>query len=347
MDFSNPHFAEPRWLWLAVLGPLLLLGLQWYAARARVRQMRQLASPQFLDTLLRSVSPLRRRSKHLLLLIAVAGMGLTMARPQWGRLPTTVQTASEDILFLLDCSRSMLANDARPNRLERAKLAILDFLQNHPGGRVGLVVFAGQAFLQCPLTFDHQAFRESLLAADSGTIPVHGTDLGRALSEALHAVENPEDRQVMMLFSDGEDLQETGAEIAKTLSDKGILVYTVGVGSTQGSEIHVLNAQGQPDLVRDESGRAVRTRLNEETLRNIATATDGAYQPLGSLGEGLTKIQLQMETTRKQNTQPDATAGVDRFHFPLTAVTLLLVAESLIGTRRSKRANTGSKLAVS
>ena len=99
----------------------------------------------------------------------------------------------------------MLAEDVRPDRLERAKLAILDFLQTHPGGRVGLVVFAGQAFLQCPLTFDHEAFRESLLAVDANTIPVGGTDLGRALNEAMQAVENPQDNQIMILLSDGEN----------------------------------------------------------------------------------------------------------------------------------------------
>jgi Ca-activated chloride channel family protein len=231
----------------------------------------------------------------------------------------------------------MLAQDVRPNRLERAKLAMLDFLQTHPGGRVGLVVFAGQAFLQCPLTFDHEAFRESLVAVDTGTIPVGGTDFGRALNEAVHAVEHLQDRQVMILLSDGEDLAEAGLQVAAQLAQRQFILHTVGVGSAAGSEIHIMNEQGQPDVVRDEVGRIVRTRLDEETLRRIAALTGGTYQPLGALGEGLVQVQLELQTARRRDTRPSSGAGVDRFHVPLAGVIVLLVVESLIGTRRSKR----------
>jgi Ca-activated chloride channel family protein len=251
-------------------------------------------------------------------------------------LPETVQTASEDIIFLLDSSRSMLAEDVRPDRLERAKLAILDFLQTHPGGRVGLVVFAGQAFLQCPLTFDHEAFRESLLAVDANTIPVGGTDLGRALNEAMQAVENPQDNQIMILLSDGEDLEEAGLSVAEKLAEQGIVLHTVGVGTTGGGDIRFVNEQGQPDLVRDEAGRVVHTRLEEDTLRQIANKTGGTYQQLGPLGEGLVEIQLKLQSARVSDSRPSAGAGVDRFHVPLALVIVLLVTESLIGTRRSK-----------
>lgn len=336
MDFSSPHFAEPNWLWLAVLGPAALLGLQWYAARARVRQMEQLASPRYLQGLLRSVSPARRRLKRVLLILAVTGIGIALARPQWGRLPDSVQTASEDIIFLLDSSRSMLSTDVRPNRLERAKLAIMDFLQTHPGGRVGLVVFAGQAFLQCPLTFDHDALRESLIAVNDSTIPVGGTDLGRALSEAVHAVENRDRRQVMILLSDGEDLRDTGLSVAERLAETNIVLHTVGVGTVIGGEIPIKNALGQPDVVRDEVGRIVRTKLDEDTLRRIAAITGGTYQPLGVLGQGLVQIQLDLETGRSAGHRPATGGGIDRFHVPLALVIVLLVLESLIGTRRSR-----------
>jgi Ca-activated chloride channel family protein len=338
MDFSDPHFADPAWLWLAVLGPIALLGLQWYAGRARLRQIAQLASPRFLAGLLRSVSPARRQLKSLVLILAVAGIGITLARPQWGLLPQTVQTASEDVIFLLDSSRSMLAEDVRPNRLERAKLAMLDFLQTHPGGRVGLVVFAGQAFLQCPLTFDHEAFRESLIAVDASTIPVGGTDLGRALSEAMHAVENPQDQQIMILLSDGEDLAKEGLQIAGQLAEQEIVLHTVGVGTAGGGEIRILNEQGQPDFVRDEAGRMVRTQLQEDTLSRMAVITGGTYQPLGGLGQGLVDIQLALETSRGRDSQPGSGSGMDRFHVPLALVISLLVLESLIGTRRSPAA---------
>jgi Ca-activated chloride channel family protein len=341
MDFTDPQFAEPRWLWLTVLGPLALLALRAWSSRARRRQLAQVASSRFLDGLLATLSVVRRRSKLVLLLLAVVGLGAALARPQWGKLPETVEAASEDVLILLDASRSMLANDLAPNRLESAKLAVLDFLQNHPGGRVGLVVFAGQAFLQCPLTFDHEAFRESLLAVDANTIPVGGTDLGRALREALHAVERRDGRQVLILLSDGEDLEEAGPAVAKELAATNIVLHTVGVGTPDGSPIPVRNEQGVVDFLRDDLGRVVQTRLQEDTLRQMAQATRGTYQPLGALGEGFTEIQLQMASERSRETRPAGRTGIERFQFPLAVATVLLVTESLIGTRRGRREDRG------
>lgn len=337
MDFTDPHFAEPGWLWLAVIGPAGLLVLQWRASRARRRDIRLMASDRFLHTLTRSVSIMRRRLKLLLLLLACIGIGITLARPQWGLQQGSVQTASEDVLLLLDASRSMLAEDVRPNRLERAKLAALDFVQSHPGGRVGLVVFAGQAFLQCPLTYDHEAFRESLLAVDANTIPVGGTDLGRALDEALHAIENPDDQLVMIALSDGEDLRASGLNRIDQLRETNVVLHTVGIGTLAGSEIPVVTDSGQRTALRDQDGLIVRTQLEEETLRQLAEATGGRYQPLGTLGQGLVEIELELQASRVAGEQKAPSLGVDRFHLPLAMVLGLLVAESLMGTRRSRR----------
>src|SRR5437867_5594016 len=178
MTFTHPHFAEPHWLWLAFLGPVALAALQVYSGWARRRQLAQIAAPHFVAELTRSHSPLRRALKNGLLLFAVAGVGLTLARPQWGEQAAPGHMLGHDIVFVLDCSRSMLATDVTPSRLQRAKLAILDFMHRHGRGRLGLVAFAGQAFLQCPLTFDYGAFEETLLAVDDKTIPIPGTDIG-------------------------------------------------------------------------------------------------------------------------------------------------------------------------
>lgn len=334
MDIANPHFAEPAWLWLAVGGPLLLLALQRYAAVQRHKQLASLASPRFIAHLVRSLSPARRRFKNVLLLVAVGTMGLALARPQWGETAMTSQAAAEDVLVLLDCSRSMLATDVRPNRLERAKLAILDFLKGHANSRIGLIVFAGQAFLQCPLTFDHAAFRETLATVDEKSIPVSGTDLGRALDEAFLASENPRGRQLMLMFTDGEDLQDTGIQMAERLAENKVMVMAVGVGTPTGSEIPIVTEKGLPDVVRDDLGRPVRTRLQEETLIKIAQATHGSYRPLGPLGEGLGAIKTDLETRRVEEAGRAKTQGVDRFHLPLALATILLVTESVVGTRR-------------
>src|SRR5256714_11925728 len=151
MNFTHPHFAEPQWLWLAALAPVFVLGLHRYAAWARKKQSALFAAPELLADLMRSHSPLRRAFKNLLLVLAIGGTGLALARPQWGETAEISRALGEDILFMLDCSRSMLAKDVQPSRLARAKYAILDFVQRHGHGRVGLVAFSGQAFLQCPL----------------------------------------------------------------------------------------------------------------------------------------------------------------------------------------------------
>jgi len=336
-DFAHPHFAEPQWLWLAVALPAMVLVLQRLAARARRRDLAALASPGLIGGLTRSHSPARRAVKHTLLALAAAGIGLALARPQWGVQELAARELGEDIVFALDCSRSMLATDVLPNRLERAKLAIRDFTRRHGGGRVGLVAFAGQAFLQCPLTFDYDAFEEALHAVDDKTIPVPGTDLGRAVDEAFRAMEKFDRRKVVMLLTDGEDLEKSGVRMAETLARSNVVVFAVGVGTTTGAEIQVKNEQGRPDLVRDPKGEPVHSRLDETTLRDIAEATRGAYHPLGALGEGMARIRLALEGRDPSAARATVQKlGVDRFHFPVAAVLAMLVAESLLGTRRWK-----------
>jgi Ca-activated chloride channel homolog len=338
MNLSNPHFAEPQWLWLAVLGPLLLVALQRYSAWARGRQLARLAAPEFIADLTRSHSPARRTLKNVLLLLAVAGVGLALARPQWGEQAEISHLYGQDTLFILDCSHSMLAADVAPNRLQRAKLAILDYVQRRWHGRVGLVAFAGQAFLQCPLTFDYAAFQDSLMAVDDKAIPVPGTDIGRALDEAYSAMDKKQRPKLCVLLTDGEDLEKGGVRVAEALAKKGLVVFTIGVGTPTGAEIPIPNEQGKMELVRDRNGEVVRSRLDEATLTAIAKATHGAYYPLGPLGEGLAKVRLALEDIdATAGGTPTRKLGVDRFHWPVAGVLALLVVESLIGTRRRVR----------
>jgi Ca-activated chloride channel family protein len=337
VNIAHPHFAEPRWLWLALCGPLLLLLLQRYSAAMRKRHLAQIAAPGFLDRLTQSHSNFRRLLKNILLLLAVLGIGIALARPQWGEQAESSHFLGQDIVFLLDCSRSMLATDVSPSRLQRAKLAIMDFVQRQRHGRVGLVAFAGQAFLQCPLTFDYGAFQDSLRDIDTRTIPLPGTDVGRALDEGYRALDKNERQKLLVLLTDGEDLEKGGVRTAEELAKNGVVVFTIGIGTPAGSEIQILTEQGKPELVRDSKGEVVRSRLDEPTLKAIAQATHGAYYPLGSIGEGLAKVRLDLENlgNRPSSGLAARKMGVDRFHIPVAIVLGLLVIESLIGTRRA------------
>jgi Ca-activated chloride channel homolog len=239
------------------------------------------------------------------------------------------------VVCVVDCSRSMLAADVAPSRLDRAKSAALEFVRRGGSGRVGLVAFAGQAFLQCPLTFDHGAFEDALRALDERAIPVPGTDVGRALNEAFLAMEKTSRRKVVVLITDGEDLEKSGLRAAEALAKEGIVVFSIGVGTAAGAEIRMLNAQGQVDAVRDSHGEAVRSHLDEATLRDIAKATGGQYFPLGQLGEGLAKVRLALlNSDIGSGAGVSRKLGVDRYEFPIAILLVLLVAESLVGTRR-------------
>ena len=335
MNLANPHFAEPVWLWLALLAPAALFILQRYSARARRRNLAQIASADFVADLTKSHSPWRRGIKEILLVVAWAGIGLALARPQWGEQAQISRFLGQDVVFLVDCSRSMLATDVTPDRLQRSKLAILDFVQRRAQGRVGLVAFAGQGFLQCPLTFDYNAFQDALTALDDRTIPVLGTDVGRALDEGYRAMDKSERQKVLVLLTDGEDLEKGGIKTAETLAKQGVVVFTIGVGTPAGAELHFINDQGRPDVVHDRDGSVVRSHLDEATLRSIALATKGAYYPLGPIGEGLAKVRLDLDSLSFSSGGGSARKlGVDRFHLPVAIVLGLLVFESLIGTRR-------------
>ena len=341
MTFTDFHFAEPRWLWLAAVAPILLALLHRHATKARRAQLAKMASPHFVEQLTASHSPARRAVKNILLLLVFIFAGLALARPQWGSVENANAFVGEDVVFVLDCSLSMTTSDVLPDRMQRAKFAMLDFVRKQSHGRVGLVAFAGSAFLQCPLTFDAGAFDETLMSLDEKTIPVPGTDIGRALNEASRAMDKKARRKMVVLVTDGEDLEKSGIAAAKRLATNGVVVFTVGVGTPTGKEIQTLNAAGQMELLRDAKGGIVRSQLDEKTLREIAQVTGGSYFPLGRLGDGLMQVRSAMHTFDATGGLKASTKrGVDRFYFPLAALVLLLAVEPLIGTRRKIKAET-------
>ena len=336
MNFANPHFAEPRWLWLAVLAPLVLVALQRYSAWARRRQLAQLAAPEFLKELIALYSPARRAIKNALLVLAAAGVGVALARPQWGEQAEMSHLFGQDTLFILDCSRSMLASDVAPSRLQRAKLAILDYVQRYGHGRVGLVAFAGQAFLQCPLTFDYGAFQDALMAVDDRTIPVPGTDIGRALDEASQRGQEASARR-FLCCSPTARTSNRAASARRSAGQGGRGGVHRGCRHTGRRGDPFPERARQTGLVRDSRGEVVRSRLDEATLRAIAQATHGAYIPLVRWGGPGQSSACAGVAGHRPGSAPARKLGVDRFHWPVAGVLVLLVAESLIGTRRRLR----------
>ena len=304
------------------------------AARRRQQALSDLIAAQLLPTVVPDVDPRRRRVRAWLVLGAVLGLALALGGPQWGFRWQEVRREGIDLIIAIDTSRSMLATDLKPNRLARAKLAVRDLVARLQGDRVALVAFAGTAFLQCPLTLDYGAFIESLASVDVGLIPKGGTALAPAIETAIGAFEGSEGKhQAVILITDGEDHEGGVEEAAKKASERGIRVFTVGIGTADG-ELIPLEAGG---YVKDKSGKVVKSRLGESALQQIATTTNGVYLAARSGGLDLAALQREhIDTLEKRELSSTLERRFEnRFQLPLALALLLLAIEPLIGDRRS------------
>ena len=330
-------FAHPGWL---VVGLAACLGALWtwrgYDARQR-KALEAFISPHLGAELTRSISVSRRRLKRGLFIAAVAFLFAALAEPQAGFHWEQVKRRGNDIIFAVDTSRSMLTPDVKPNRLVRAKLAIDDFVNRLDGDAVGLVAFAGSAFLQCPLTLDYGAFHESLAALDTHIIPRGGTDISSAIRAAQSALRNRAGSdKVLILVTDGEDLEGDALDTAKAaFQQDGLKIYTVGVGSANGDLIPLPADQGG-GFLKDNEGRFVRSRLDEPALKALAQATGGSYAPLGAQNQGLEVIYAQALAPLAKHDLESRTEKVyiERYQWPLALCLACLLSSLLVGTRR-------------
>ncbi len=331
MDFADFHFAT-TWLALAApaAGAVLFAGLRWTELRRR-RGLATFAAERLLARLTAGYSAARRLTKDLALALSAALLLAALAGPRWGRETTEAKAAAEDVVFVLDVSKSMLVADMRPNRLARAKASIGNFIRRKGTGSVGLVAFSGSGFLQCPLTRDYDAFFRTLEETDTASIQVPGTDLGRALIEAELAFAPNRNRKLVIILTDGEDLEAGGVDTAKKLARQGLVVHTVGVGTPAGGTITVINDVGAADTLKS-GGTEVLSRLDEDTLTKVAEATNGRYVRLGQAGEGMEALRLAIQAGT--DATGSARRGVPREEWFLALALLLLVAESLLSTRR-------------
>ena len=331
MDFADFHFAT-TWLALAApaAGAALFAGLRWTEHRRR-RGLATFAAERLLARLTAGYSASRRLTKDLALALSAALLLAALAGPRWGRETTEAKAAAEDVVFVLDVSKSMLVADMRPNRLARAKASIGNFIRRKGTGSVGLVAFSGSGFLQCPLTRDYDAFFRTLEETDTASIQVPGTDLGRALTEAELAFAPNRNRKLVIILTDGEDLEAGGIDTAKKLARQGLVVHTVGVGTPAGGTITVINDVGAADTLKS-GGTEVLSRLDEDTLSKVAEATNGRYVRLGQAGEGMEALRLAIQAGT--DATGSARRGVPREEWFLALALLLLVAESLLSTRR-------------
>jgi Ca-activated chloride channel family protein len=341
------RFAEPHWLLAGLVAVTVLVVLLVRSERLRSRALALLEGARLRSGA--TTSGLRRWLRVAVCTLAVAMGFVALARPQRGTHWETVERKGTDLMLVVDTSKSMDADDVKPTRLERSKLAIRDLVDRFPGDRIGLVAFAGDAFVQSPMTLDHDALLESLDALDTSVIARGGTNIGRGIDVATEALATePGHQKIMVLLTDGEDLEGQGLEEAKRAAAAGVTVDTVGVGTLAGELVPAKNARGATiGVTRDEAGNPVRSRLDEAGLQAISAAAHGAYRPLGPDGRGLDRLY---DESLAGLTQVDASSRTRRvysewFEVPLALALFGIVFDALLG-RRWRRTRSISKRAL-
>lgn len=337
-------FANPYLLWLLALGVPAFGALVIWNRRQQGRALAALMSPRLRDLLVQGGNPKIRITQDILHVFILALLLLAAAGPRWGFAWEESSRKGLDILVALDTSRSMLATDIQPDRLSRAKLAAQDLLRLSPTDRLGLIAFAGGAFLQCPLTLDAGAFHQSLETLDTSIIPTGGSSITAAIETAIDAFrEQPDSHRVLVVFSDGEDHDSGASGAASKATEAGIKVFTIGIGTPEGELLRLRDPKGQETFLKDDQGNVVKSRLNESLLREVATAGQGFYLPLRGRDtmrtlyekglENLPKTEMESQLIRRQH---------ERYQWPLAAAILLMLVDFLLKPRRTTRAFSGS-----
>ncbi|HEX4049749.1 MAG TPA: VWA domain-containing protein [Steroidobacteraceae bacterium] len=337
------RFTASHWLFVGLAACLVLFGI-WYRHDARQRSaLAHFVARHLRGRLTASISWSSRYLQRALFLGSIVCLCAALAGPLLGfHLEQTTRRGNE-VIFAIDTSRSMLTPDVKPNRLTRAKLAIEDMAQQLDGDAVGVVAFAGSAFLVCPPTFDHDTLRKALESVDTDTIPKGGTNIPSAIEVAQKAFSrSPVDDRFLILVTDGENLEGdalAAAKLAKT--QDSLKIYTVGIGTTEGDSIPIPIDQGG-GFVRDESGDLVKSRLDETGLKAIAAATSAAYVHVGDQGEEFEAFLSQVfgSVTKHDLIYRQRKVYNERYQWPLAAALMLLLAGLLVDTRRSSRRST-------
>ena len=332
-------FGAAEWFWGLLAIPVLVV-LYVRAEHRGAQRLREFVSPRLLPQLSGTVNRFRRALRFGLQLFGLVCAIVSLAQPRWGYTFHDVKRKGLDLLIAVDTSRSMLSNDVPPNRLERVKLAAQDLINELEGDRVGLIAFAGRAFLQAPLTIDYEAAVESINDLDTKTIPEGGTNISEAIALASRTFgKSAMGNRALIIFTDGEELSGDAAQSAKTAADTGVRIFTVGVGTPEGSLIPISGEDGGTAFVKDSAGQVVKSKLDEKRLREIAQASGGFYLHLENgprtmqqiYTEGLAKMQAA-EFDVRWSRRP-----IERYEWPLDIALLALATSILIGERKRVR----------
>lgn len=330
------RFAQPEYFWGFWLIPVLTLFFI-FSRILRKRALRKFGDLEIISQLMPSASSIRPVFKFFLLILALSAFILGAARPQFGSKLQTVKREGVEIIIALDVSNSMMAEDIKPNRLERAKRAIDRLISRLKDDKIGLIVFAGEAYTQLPITSDYTSAQLFLSSVSPEIVPRQGTAIGAAISLATRSfTPNPESSKAIIVITDGENHEDDAVGAAQEAARQGIVVHTIGMGLPQGAPIPV-NRGGQTDYRRDREGNVVITRLDEVMLEKISAAGNGIYLRASTANVGLEDILDEINKMQKTEIETQMFSEYDDLFPYFFAVGLaLLLIEFLIMERKNK-----------
>jgi Ca-activated chloride channel family protein len=332
------RFAHIEYLYALSLLPAAVV-FYWFVGRARRKALARFADLNILDRLAESASAPKRLIKFAITLTSLAFLVVGLANPQIGTRLEEVKQEGVDIFIALDVSLSMKAEDIKPNRLEKAKLEIRNLISRLGGDRLGLIVFAGEAYTQFPLTTDYGAANLFLDAVDVDVVPTPGTSVGSAIDRAMESLDFEEPTtKVLVIITDGENTEGSALEAAERAVRKGVLLYAIGMGSPAGAPIPIYNSAGQQvDFKRNKTGEVVVSRLDEILLeRIVALGRGGYYRGTNAQGE-LDEIYNNINSLQKREFGVKRfTDYEDRFQYLIGTGIVLLLFELLLTERKVK-----------
>ena len=308
-----------------------------WAHRSREKALGKFAQKDLLTELTASFDPKRRRLKIILKVLALALCLTALIRPQWGFDWRKVNRRGLDIIIAIDTSKSMLAQDVKPDRLERSKLAVKDLVRKLKGDRIGLIAFSGKAFLQCPLTVDYEGFMLSLDDLGVNTIPEGGTSISGAIKEAIRSYDGGLKKyKVLILITDGEDHKGNAVKVAKDAASDGMKIFCVGIGTPEGELIPVADDRGRRQFLKDTEGNFIKSRLDETILKKIALSTGGAYVRASGPNLGLDLIyEKKLSLLEKREFQDKLKKHYhERFGIFVFLALLILAAEFFLSEEK-------------
>jgi Ca-activated chloride channel family protein len=331
------RFAHPDFLYLLLLLPVFVLLFIINEVRKK-KALKRLGDTNLVNGLIPELSKIRPVIKFVLLLCAVLSGIIMLARPQFGSKIEDVKKQGVEVIIALDVSNSMLAEDIQPDRLTRAKQAISRLVDDLDNDKIGLIVFAGDAYIQIPITTDYISAKMFLSAINPNTVPKQGTAIGAAINLGAKSFSPGDNKsKAMIIITDGENHEDDPLKEAEEASKAGIVIHTIGIGSTNGVPISLIN-NGKKDYLKDVDGNIVITKLDEDILKKIALSTNGNYVRANNSNIGLDEIYAQIKKMKKQDLESKMyTEYNDQFQIFAAIAILLLITDFIIMERKNRK----------